>query len=201
MAGLESCVIEHGTVSEMRALQFFVSWNGVLCLVFKGFPRPLECLKRAIKDRCAPIPPENPGSRWPKISLAAVRPNLRLTPDQLDRVLLICEQFKQQLGETKVVVDDLTYAQYSTRCATHRTKRWFLSCSPFVKVQINLNTPLCNWWYSKLKYCLPCKSNIRMLRAYCLKYTPKQALAHMLSFSPPPPTRPECLPVIKLVSM
>jgi hypothetical protein len=126
---LASCVIEHGAVSELRPVQFFVSWNGVLCLVFEGFPKPLEDLKRAIVNRCAPLPRENPGSRWPKISLAAVRPNLRLTRDQLDCLFLICEKFKSRLIESQVIVHDLTYAQYSTRYVDPSDNLLCLRCS------------------------------------------------------------------------
>lgn len=37
------------------------------------------------------LPKENPGSRWPKTSLGALKDGARLTPDQLDKLNAICK--------------------------------------------------------------------------------------------------------------
>jgi hypothetical protein len=46
---------------------FFVSWQGVLTLAFTGFPPALIELKDNIYEACPELPPENPGSKWPKV--------------------------------------------------------------------------------------------------------------------------------------
>ena len=38
------------------------------------------------------LPKENPGSRWPKTSLGALKDKKRLTPDQLALLLRICRE-------------------------------------------------------------------------------------------------------------
>jgi hypothetical protein len=51
---------------------FFVSWQGVLTLAYAGFPPSLVALKEHISEFYA-VPGENPGSRWPKTSLGALK--------------------------------------------------------------------------------------------------------------------------------
>ena len=47
-------------------------------------------LKRGIDVVCPALKGENPGSRWPKTSLAALRDCARLTPEQLQTLKTIC---------------------------------------------------------------------------------------------------------------
>ena len=56
----------------------------------RGFPPALMELKRGIDIVCPGLKPENPGSRWPKTSLAALTDRARLTPEQLQRLNAIC---------------------------------------------------------------------------------------------------------------
>jgi hypothetical protein len=58
----------------------------------RGFPPAVTQLKRVL-DRMHPtLPKENPGSRWPKTSLGALRDGKRLTPKQLEHLLRICRE-------------------------------------------------------------------------------------------------------------
>ncbi|KAL7466427.1 hypothetical protein ACHAXS_006720, partial [Conticribra weissflogii] len=56
---------------------FFVSWNGVLVLLFQGFPLSLEQLKDSLNEECtnrvSGYKAENFGSKWAKVTLAALR--------------------------------------------------------------------------------------------------------------------------------
>lgn len=56
-----------------------------------GFPRALLDLKDALADTCKGLPPENPGSKWPKTTLGALRDGTRLTPEQLQQLNAICK--------------------------------------------------------------------------------------------------------------
>ncbi len=58
---------------ELAPLRFLVCWRGVLALAFEGWPLPVERLKRNLDGALGDaLPAENPGSKWPKVSLAAV---------------------------------------------------------------------------------------------------------------------------------
>ena len=70
--------------------QFFCSWQGVLTLAWRGFPQPLVDLKASLSDYYSSLPPENPGSRWPKTSLGALKDGKRLTPEQLQKLNALC---------------------------------------------------------------------------------------------------------------
>lgn len=114
---LAACVAEHGVAAPLQPLQFFVSWNGVLCIAYTGFPHGLAQLKARIRERCTPLVAESPGSRWPKTSIAAVRPGKRLTPQQLGLLLDVCSSTSHALEGMRLIVDALSYVQYTTRCA------------------------------------------------------------------------------------
>lgn len=55
-----------------------------------GFTAPLVDLKRRLSAAHPCLPPENPGSLWPKMSLGCLRDGRRLTPDQLALLCRIC---------------------------------------------------------------------------------------------------------------
>jgi hypothetical protein len=57
----------------------------------RGFSPVLCQLKQRLSHTYPSLPKENPGSRWPKTSLAALKDNQRLTPDQLERLVAICK--------------------------------------------------------------------------------------------------------------
>ena len=59
----DSCVL--------RPQTYFVAWNGVLTLVYEGFPPVLAGIKARLNEEDG-LPPENFGSRWPKTTLAAL---------------------------------------------------------------------------------------------------------------------------------
>ena len=55
-----------------------------------GFPPALVRLKEELAAHHPALPHENPGSRWPKTSLAALKDGARLTPAQLDTLNALC---------------------------------------------------------------------------------------------------------------
>lgn len=52
----------------LRPYCFFVSWQGVLTLAYRGFPQSLVDLKQQVTDFYGGLPRESPGSKWPKTS-------------------------------------------------------------------------------------------------------------------------------------
>eukprot|EP00882_Tetradesmus_deserticola_P029489 GHRQ01033034.1.p1 GENE.GHRQ01033034.1~~GHRQ01033034.1.p1 ORF type:complete len:222 (+),score=63.81 GHRQ01033034.1:84-668(+) len=110
----QSCVL--------RPYCFFVSWQGVLTLAYRGFPPALASLKQQISDFYQSLSKESPGSRWPKTSLAAVREGRRLTPAQLQRLNQLCReqsgifQTPGQMKAQAVMVSALSTVVYETRC-------------------------------------------------------------------------------------
>eukprot|EP00804_Cyclotella_cryptica_P000149 CCRYP_017474-RA/>CCRYP_017474-RA protein AED:0.03 eAED:0.03 QI:614/1/1/1/0/0/2/81/267 len=72
---------------------FFVSWNGVLCLVFRGFPLSLEKLKSHLNNECSAIGyrNENSGSKWAKVTLAFVREQSEVHPLTLEKFQVLKE--------------------------------------------------------------------------------------------------------------
>ncbi|KAJ3020063.1 UNVERIFIED_CONTAM: hypothetical protein HDU68_010361 [Siphonaria sp. JEL0065] len=98
---------------------FFIAWRGVLTLAFTGFPSEIVDLKQRITtDFGNKLPNENPGSKWPKMSLAALKENAKpLTQEQVDQVTAICEQMSANLAllEDDFLVDKISYVVFGCR--------------------------------------------------------------------------------------
>ena len=78
---------------ELRPRAFFVAWSGVITLAWQGFPPVLAGLKRRIAETFPALPPEKPGSKWPKTTLGCLKEGARLTPDQLRKLTQLCDSF------------------------------------------------------------------------------------------------------------
>ena len=102
----DSCVL--------RPQTYFVAWNGVLTLVYDGFPPVLAGIKARLNEEDG-LPPESFGSRWPKTTLAALRddaPPLSLAERTSLRAL--CEEYASQLS-LRVPVERLSFVSYDQR--------------------------------------------------------------------------------------
>lgn len=92
--------------------QFFISWNGVPVLAYTGFSPVLQDIKTQIASRLPGLPMENPGSRWPKTTLGALRDNKTLTKDDLTVLKAICRTFTPQLCHQHLEIDNLSIVLY-----------------------------------------------------------------------------------------
>lgn len=94
VTSVNACVVERlisdSSACVLRPIEFFVAWSGVVTLAFSGFPQPLLSIKEKLSLEHS-IPPEKPGSVWPKTSLGCLRDGKRLTPEQLRHVHRICK--------------------------------------------------------------------------------------------------------------
>ena len=102
----DSCVL--------RPQTYFVAWNGVLTLVYDGFPPVLAGIKARLNEEDG-LPPENFGSRWPKTTLAALRdaaPPLSLA--EVTSLRALCEEHASQLS-LRVPVERLSFVSYAQR--------------------------------------------------------------------------------------
>ena len=98
----------------LRPQTYFVAWNGVLALVYDGFPPVLAGIKARLNEEGG-LPPENFGSRWPKTTLAALHddaPPLSLA--ELTSLRALCEEHASTLS-LRVPVSSLSFVSYDQR--------------------------------------------------------------------------------------
>ena len=98
----------------LRPQTYFVAWNGVLALVYAGFPPVLAGIKARLNEEGA-LAPENFGSRWPKTTLAALHddaPPLSLA--ELTSLRALCEEHASKLS-LRVPVSSLSFVSYDQR--------------------------------------------------------------------------------------
>ncbi|CAM6092942.1 unnamed protein product [Calypogeia fissa] len=115
--------ILHSLISQAHACryefaEYFVAWQGVLTVAFAGIPPSVIKLKKGINSQLAGcLVTENPGSKWPKISLGCLRDGMTLTLDQLRTLRQICSEEMQFLSAIEpVVVDNLSVVLYANCC-------------------------------------------------------------------------------------
>jgi hypothetical protein len=73
----------------MRPASFFLAGSGVLTLAFDGFTPGLRALKKGLSRG---LRREDPGSLWPKVTLAALTGNEALSISELQSVWLATDQ-------------------------------------------------------------------------------------------------------------
>ncbi|KAK9815519.1 hypothetical protein WJX72_004976 [[Myrmecia] bisecta] len=100
---------------------FFVSWQGVLTLAFRGFPTALITLKAALQRHHPALATENSGSKWPKTTLGAIKDKKRLMPEQLTKLMAVCAEESacfaaaEEIAGLQVRVDKAAIAMYECR--------------------------------------------------------------------------------------
>jgi hypothetical protein len=118
---------------------FFVAWNGVLCLVFEGFPPGLVDLKQALNNECTSvgIKSEAFGSKWPKVTLGYPKkehPIATTLPD-LIQLKSLCQKF-DTTNYPPVGIQTLSVVYYAQRSLEqlHERRDIQLRLSPSNKV-------------------------------------------------------------------
>eukprot|EP00928_Gymnodinium_smaydae_P042815 TRINITY_DN28802_c0_g1_i1.p1 TRINITY_DN28802_c0_g1~~TRINITY_DN28802_c0_g1_i1.p1 ORF type:complete len:264 (-),score=31.99 TRINITY_DN28802_c0_g1_i1:205-894(-) len=99
----------------LRPRQYLVAWSGVIVLAYDGWPAEVEMFKDQLLSTL-PLKPENPGSVWPKTSLAALRDGMRLEPQQLEVLKQICADATNQLLQTDWSLDVKTLCSTTFAC-------------------------------------------------------------------------------------
>jgi len=117
----------HGIVPEMHPVEilpfrFIVAWHGVLTLAFNAWPQQLAEIKKRINDMPEfSASPENFGTRWPKLTLAALNADAPpLTLDQLRKLTALCQEFEaslQRLGS--VTLSNCSLVMFASRSLEH----------------------------------------------------------------------------------
>ena len=113
----EVCVSSSVCACALRPVSFFIAWNGVLTLVYSGFPPTLARLKAELNALPQPtLKPENFGSKWPKTTLGALvddAPEFSL--DELRELRALCLEHAPRLEGLLVHVTQLSLVHYISR--------------------------------------------------------------------------------------
>ena len=84
-------ILELTSTSYVEPYAFFVSWQGVLTLAFAGFPPAILDMKDRIAAQHPALPPESPGSKWPKASLGCCKDGVTLAREQFNTLNQLCK--------------------------------------------------------------------------------------------------------------
>ncbi len=106
--------------TEVELGEFFLSWNAVPTLAYKGFSSQLLGIKRQIETVLPGLQPENSGSMWPKTTLGALRDDKILSWN--DAVVLrgICDRFLPQVKGQRIQIDSLAVVLFHCRSLERR---------------------------------------------------------------------------------
>jgi len=113
-------IIAQAPKTTVQLGQFFVSWNGVLTLAYKGFSPSLLQVKRAITESLQGLRQENDGSRWPKTTLGALRDGKTLSLGDLFKLRTICDTYNPDLEGPPFPIDTLSIVLFHCRSLERR---------------------------------------------------------------------------------
>ena len=102
-------IIQSSPIVYLRPYQFFVAWNGVITLVFDGWPEPITMLKNTIQSKYHKINKENFGSKFPKITLGCIKDNIHMDINMLNTVRNICDSFNIIMNDSLITNIDEGY--------------------------------------------------------------------------------------------
>ncbi|OAE35131.1 hypothetical protein AXG93_4461s1100 [Marchantia polymorpha subsp. ruderalis] len=132
--GILISIISRAQACVYDAAEFFVAWQGVLTIAFCGIPNSilqatilkssfililfLGRIKRDVDQELQGVVRENPGSKWPKTSVACLRDDKVLTLEQLSKLRRICSEESPALAASTppVIVDNLSVVLYENCC-------------------------------------------------------------------------------------
>ena len=109
---LQTSDLPPDTSTVLVPVSYFVAWNGVIALVYEGFPPGLASIKVSLAT--LPAAPEKFGSKWPKTTLAALRDEAPLTLEQLQQLKVVCAQHAAALPAA-VPLDSVSVIDYEQR--------------------------------------------------------------------------------------
>lgn len=121
---IDDSISSHFATLNLKPKSFFISWNGVICLVLHGFPLQLELFKSHLNEVCTlhGYKQENFGSKWAKVTLAFVNEhhasNTPLTLEEfrvLKQICIDCSAIFEEEGETLIPIDGISLVEYEWR--------------------------------------------------------------------------------------
>lgn len=103
-------ILRDRPITTLRPRAFFIAWSGVPTLVYAGFSPTLLRIKQALEAHMPGLCEENPGSRWPKTTLGALRDGHQLAWDDVLTLRDICDDVNRTVerSNTRLIVDTLT---------------------------------------------------------------------------------------------
>lgn len=127
---VRTIVSRYGATS-VRAGQFFVSWNSVVTLAYKGFSRTLLALKRGLDEGISGLTPENDGSKWPKTTIGCLHDGVVLSEKQVHDLRRACEEHnnklrKEQKRDRSLEITGLTCVTFHCRTLERRLTSDFI---------------------------------------------------------------------------
>ena len=106
--------------TQVKASEFFISWNGVPTIAYKGFSPALLQIKEEITSHFSSLCKENPGSKWPKTTLGALHDNKTLSMDDLITLRDICDLLNPELQNYMLHINTLEIVLYYCRSLEKR---------------------------------------------------------------------------------
>eukprot|EP00978_Attheya_sp_CCMP212_P015039 scaffold38670_cov50-Attheya_sp.AAC.5 len=107
-------------VTKLEPKAYFVAWNGVLCLMFTGFPPSLEHLKNLLNDGSNNAwKKEGFGSKWPKVTLGFLKYGQMLSLQEFEVLQSLCQRLSKKFSdcdhETSISIQKISVVEYEQR--------------------------------------------------------------------------------------
>jgi hypothetical protein len=89
--------------TSVKPREFFISWSGVPTLAYQGFSPTLVSIKRELETLIPGLKQDNPGSRWPKTTLGALRDGRTLSLGEVRTLREICDELNAGIREDGII--------------------------------------------------------------------------------------------------
>ena len=115
---------------------FFPAAAGVMTLAFQGFPEGVVTLKQQLEFQNPHLSPEGMGSKWPKVTFAAVRDEVApLSLQQLQQLRTLCVEYANRSEGPNATsgacphFHTLSVVEFQNRALSEVLQRWDCRCT------------------------------------------------------------------------
>ncbi len=117
--------------TSVRPREFFIAWSGVPTLAYRGFSPTLVSIKNELETAMPGLKPENPGSRWPKTTLGALRDGRTLSLGELRALREICDDLNRRIREDDIIeMRCLSLVDFQCRSLERRSRTLLAALAP-----------------------------------------------------------------------
>lgn len=112
-------------VEPLVPYHYFLAWHGVITLTFQRFPKELLNLKLAVSELMPDLLPERPGSKWPKVTLAARQTSVGLDKEEAYTLHAVLNKASKRLRDVKpIMISNVSIVNYLSQSLETREKQW-----------------------------------------------------------------------------
>lgn len=114
-------IVRRYPATSIKPAELFLSWHGVLTLVYENFSTSLLGLKDDLTKQVPGLVAENEGSKWPKTTLGVLKDDRVLTLEEITTLRDCCDHYHKSIArQPPFQIEKVSAVLFHCRSLEHR---------------------------------------------------------------------------------